>query len=63
MIRRLGALSFGVYLLHEHVDLRGKWYGWLKVLVNPGGNPGMGYFLLELILLFLIFISDLGKFL
>ena len=49
VIRRLGALSFGVYLLHEHVDLRGKWYGWLKVLVNPGGNPGMGYFLLELI--------------
>lgn len=49
VIRRFGALSFGVYLLHEHVDLRGKWYGWLKALVNPGGGAGMGYFLLELI--------------
>jgi surface polysaccharide O-acyltransferase-like enzyme len=48
LIRRLGSLSFGVYLLHEHIDLRQQWYGWLCQLLNPGKNQGMLAFLWEL---------------
>lgn len=47
--RKLGALSFGIYLLHEHVDLRYQWYGWLSKLVNPQGKGGIGFFLVELL--------------
>ncbi len=40
--RRLGELSFGVYLLHEHIDLRESWYGWLASLISPGtGNSAV----------------------
>ena len=49
IIRRLGILSFGIYLLHEHVDLRYQWYGWLGKLVNPRGKDGIAFFALELI--------------
>lgn len=48
VIRKLGALSFGVYLLHEHIDVRGLWYGWLRGIVNPAGGQGILYFILEL---------------
>lgn len=48
IIRRLGALSFGIYLLHEHIDLRALWYGWLGGFINPGGKQGLLYFFLEL---------------
>ncbi len=48
-IRRLGALSFGVYLLHEHIDLRTLWYGWLRGFINPGTEQGISYFFLELV--------------
>ncbi|MDY5870323.1 MAG: acyltransferase [Lachnospiraceae bacterium] len=47
IFRKLGVLSFGIYLFHEHIDLRDKWYGWLKKLVNPQGKGGVGFFLLE----------------
>ncbi len=47
--RKLGALSFGVYLLHEHIDLRGLWYGQLSGIINPEGKQGVLYFLLELV--------------
>lgn len=49
MIRKAGGLCFGVYLLHEHVDLRYRWYWWIKGAVNPSGEKGMGAFFLELI--------------
>lgn len=49
VIRRLGGLSFGIYLLHEHIDLRGKWYGWLHKIINSDGNQGFLYFFLELL--------------
>lgn len=48
-IRRLGVLSFGIYLLHEHVDLRYQWYGWIRELVNPQGKDGIAFFVLELV--------------
>lgn len=46
-IRKAGSLCFGVYLLHEHVDLRYRWYGWMKGIVNPAGREGMIAFLAE----------------
>lgn len=49
LIRRLGGLCFGVYLLHEHIDLRFRWYEWIKGLINPGNKEGMPFFLWELI--------------
>ena len=48
LARKAGALCFGVYLLHEHVDLRYRWYGWIKGVVNPSGKTGLGIFFLEL---------------
>lgn len=47
-VRRLGSLSFGVYLFHEHIDLRERWYGWLKAAGNPWGGEGLLFFLREL---------------
>lgn len=48
VIRKVGALSFGVYLLHEHVDLRNRWYEWVLMLVHPGRGRAMLSFLWEL---------------
>ncbi len=49
VIRKVGALSFGVYLLHEHVDLRDRWYEWIRTIINPGKEKGMIFFLWELV--------------
>ncbi len=49
-IRRSGSLSLGIYLLHEQVDLRSKWYDWISALVNPMEKTGFGFFAIELIL-------------
>ncbi|MBD5473504.1 MAG: acyltransferase [Lachnospiraceae bacterium] len=46
-IRRVGGLCFGVYLLHEHVDLRYRWYAWFREIVNPSGGDGIIIFLAE----------------
>ena len=54
LLRRLGGLCFGIYLLHEHIDIRGSWYGWLKALVNPAGNTGVLPFLTEWIFCLLV---------
>lgn len=48
-IRKMGSLCFGVYLLHEHIDMRSFWYGWLAGILNPGGGYGIGIFLKELL--------------
>lgn len=49
LIRKAAGLSFGVYLFHEHIDLRYLWYDALKAVINPGGRGGILYFLWELI--------------
>ena len=54
LLRRLGGLCFGIYLLHEHIDIRGNWYGWLKTLVNPTGNTGVPAFFAEWIFCLLV---------
>lgn len=46
-IRKAGGLCFGVYLLHEHVDLRYRWYEAVKGTVNPSGQEGISMFLAE----------------
>lgn len=48
-IRKLSGLSFGVYLLHEHIDIRECWYGWLKGIINQDNQSGLLYFFVELI--------------
>lgn len=47
-IRRLGGLCFGVYLLHEHIDLRLRWYDWITGVINPGNKDGILFFFWEL---------------
>lgn len=49
LIRKMGGLSFGIYLLHEHIDLRNLWYGWISGAVNPGKAQGLGAFVWELV--------------
>ncbi len=49
VIRRLGTLCFGVYLLHEHVDLQDSWYGWIKACINPAQKEGVLALLGELV--------------
>lgn len=48
-IRKLGNLCFGVYLLHEHVDLRDRWYVWLREVINPEKKEGLFFFFQELV--------------
>lgn len=60
IIRKLGTLSFGIYLLHEHIDLRSLWYEVLGRAVNPGREQGVLYFFLELVFcLFILFAAGL----
>lgn len=49
IIRKLGKCSFGIYLLHEHPDIRHIWYPFLRKIVNPEGRHGTGMFLAELV--------------
>lgn len=49
IIRKIGGLCFGVYLLHEHIDLRYNWYSWITGWMNPSRKDSMGMFLAELI--------------
>lgn len=59
-IRKLGPLSFGIYLLHEHIDLRRIWYEFLGGMVNPGRNQGVQFFFLELFFcLFILFAAGM----
>ena len=48
-VRTLGGLCFGVYLLHENIDLRRLSYGWIRGVINPGAGEGVLFFLWELI--------------
>lgn len=60
LARKAGGLCFGIYLLHEHVDLRYRWYWWIKGMVNPSAKTGVGVFFLELIVcVIILFIAGL----
>ena len=59
-IRKVSGLSFGVYLLHEHIDIRDNWYGWLKGIINKGSRSGFLYFFIELIFcLVVVFVAGI----
>ena len=59
-IRKVSGLSFGVYLLHEHIDIRDNWYGWLKGIINKGSQSGFLYFFIELIFcLVVVFVAGI----
>lgn len=49
IIRFLARYSFGVYLLHEHPDIRSRWYTWVSGLLNPGGKEGLAALAFELL--------------
>lgn len=49
LIRKAGKYSFGIYLFHEHPDLRYVWYPFFRSILNPAGKEGMVWFLLELL--------------
>lgn len=49
VIRQMGKYSFGVYLFHEHPDIRHRWYPFLTGLLNPGGRQGAGFVIGEMI--------------
>ena len=60
IIRKLGTLSFGIYLLHEHIDLRSLWYEILSRVVNPDRKQGIMFFFIELFFcLFILFAAGL----
>lgn len=60
VIRLLGSLSFGIYLLHEHMDIRDQWYEVLRKTVNPHGMTGIGAFVKEwLFCVFMVSVAGL----
>ena len=49
VIRFLGRYSFGVYLFHEHPDIRDRWYPLIDRVLDPCGKNGLILWLLKLI--------------
>ncbi|MGN1179781.1 MAG: acyltransferase family protein [Suilimivivens sp.] len=49
LLRKAGKYSFGIYLLHEHPDIRYKWYPFFRNIINPSEKEGIVMFLTELI--------------
>lgn len=49
LIRRIGRYCFGIYLLHEHPDIRHIWYPFLSRIINPRSRDGAVMFLAELV--------------
>ncbi|MBQ9644188.1 MAG: acyltransferase [Lachnospiraceae bacterium] len=53
LIRRIAPLTFGVYLIHHHIDIRDRWIPWTRwMLGEPSGQPVV--FALQAILTVLI---------
>ena len=53
-IRHAGKYAFGIYLFHEHPDIRHQWYPFLRGLINPSGRDGTAMVLLELLFCVLV---------
>lgn len=54
LICRISPLTFGVYLFHEHLDIRSKWSLWLDEIIGPAVKTGTAGFLAHLFLSVLI---------
>ncbi|HBA68314.1 MAG TPA: hypothetical protein DCZ40_03040 [Lachnospiraceae bacterium] len=58
LICRLSPLTFGVYLFHEHIDIRNEWTGWIEDFIGPVAQTGIGGFILHLCLsVFAVYIA------
>lgn len=40
LICRISPLTFGVYLFHEHIDIRNEWAGWIEDYIGPVSGVG-----------------------
>lgn len=49
-ICRLSAFTFGVYLFHEHLDIRNVWVGWIEEFLGPVSQTGLAGFLIHLVI-------------
>lgn len=49
IICALSPLTFGVYLFHEHIDIRNEWTGWIEDFIGPGADAGAAGFILRLL--------------
>lgn len=61
LIRLLGPLSFGVYLLQMHVDIRDRWVIWIASLL-PGMDRSTtwGLFLDMIVMVLLVYVTGIG---
>ncbi len=60
IIRKMGPLSLGVYLLHMHVDIRYHWYHWTNSLLGNLSEMGLpGLFLNIIATVLLVFLSGM----
>lgn len=50
IICAVSPLTFGVYLFHEHIDIRMKWTGWINNFIGSPEGTGAAGFLLHLLL-------------
>lgn len=54
LICRISPLTFGVYLFHEHIDIRSEWAGWIEDYIGPVSGVGslLLHWLLSVILVY-----------
>lgn len=53
-ICKLSPLTFGVYLFHEHIDIRNEWVGWIEDFIGPVSQAGIGGLIFHLFLSVLV---------
>ena len=41
LVCKLSPLTFGVYLFHEHIDIRNEWAGWIEEFTGPAAQSGI----------------------
>lgn len=46
-ICRISPLTFGVYLFHEHINIRNEWAGWIEDFIGPVARAGIGSLLVH----------------
>ena len=54
IIVKLSPLTFGVYLFHEHIDIRNVWTVWVEDFIGPVAETGVGGFVLHWIISILV---------
>lgn len=50
LICKLSPLTFGVYLFHEHIDIRNEWAGWIGEFTGPAPQAGIAGFFPHLLI-------------